>query len=91
MQKDIYKSFVDSNIDVLNGICLDIPSGGSLAISGPSGVGKSTLLNIIAGLDDLNSGDIFFDNICFSKLSRSNKTLFRLNNISHIFQQPIFS
>ena len=86
--KDIYKSFVDSNIDVLNGVCLDIPSGGSLAISGPSGVGKSTLLNIIAGLDDLDSGDIFFDNICFNKLSRSNKTLFRLNNISHIFQQP---
>ena len=86
--KNVYKSFIDRNNDVLKGACLDVASGKSLAISGPSGIGKSTLLNIIAGLDDLDSGEIYFDNICFSKLSHSNKTLFRLNNISHIFQKP---
>ena len=85
--KDIYKSFIDCNNDVLKGACLDVASGESLAISGPSGVGKSTLLNLIAGLDDLDSGEIYFDDICFSKLSPSSKTLFRLNNISHILQK----
>ena len=59
----------------MKGVCLDVASGESLAITGPSGVGKSTLLNLIAGLDDLDSGEIYFDNICFSKLSRSEKHL----------------
>ena len=86
--KEIYKSFADCNNNVLKGVCLDVASGESLAITGPSGVGKSTLLNLIAGLDDLDSGEIYFDNICFSKLSRSEKTSFRLNNLSHIFQNP---
>ena len=45
--KDIYKSFVDCNNNVLKGVCLDVASGESLAFTGPSGVGKSTLLNLL--------------------------------------------
>jgi ABC-type lipoprotein export system ATPase subunit len=67
---NICKSFQNNtmtlNRDVLRGISFDLESGDSLSISGPSGAGKSTLLNIISGLDDADSGDIYFDNLCFS-------------------------
>ena len=87
--KEIFKKFKNCNEKgVLNGVSFELDSGNSLAISGPSGVGKSTLLNILAGLDKPDRGEIFFNDICFTNLSNTKKTLFRLNNISHIFQAP---
>jgi len=87
--KEIFKKFKNSNEKgVLNGVSFELDSGNSLSISGPSGVGKSTLLNILAGLDKPDRGEIFFNDICFTNLSNTKKTLFRLNNISHIFQAP---
>ena len=87
--KEIYKKFKNCNEKgVLNGVSFELDSGNSLSISGPSGVGKSTLLNILAGLDKPDRGEIFFNDVCFTNLSNTKKTLFRLNNISHIFQAP---
>ncbi len=87
--REIFKKFENCNDKgVLNGVSFDLDSGNSLSISGPSGVGKSTLLNILAGLDKPDRGEIFFNDICFTNLSNTKKTLFRLNNISHIFQAP---
>ena len=87
---NICKSFQNNtttlNRDVLRGISFDLESGDSLSISGPSGAGKSTLLNIISGLDDADRGDIYFDNLCFSNLKTNEKTKFRLQNISLVFQ-----
>jgi len=87
---NICKSFQNNtttlNRDVLRGISFDLESGDSLSISGPSGSGKSTLLNIISGLDDADRGDIYFDNLCFSNLKTNEKTKFRLQNISLVFQ-----
>ena len=88
--KNIFKSYQDSfdsvGRDVLRDISFTLDSGNSLSISGPSGAGKSTLLNIISGLDDADTGDIYFDNLCFSSLTNSEKTKFRLQNISLVFQ-----
>ena len=88
--KNICKSFQNNtttmNRDVLRGISFDLESGDSLSISGPSGAGKSTLLNIISGLDEADRGDIYFDKICFSNLKTNEKTKFRLQNISLVFQ-----
>lgn len=88
--KNIYKSFQNSSLstnrDVLRDISFSLESGDSLSISGPSGAGKSTLLNIISGLDSADKGDIYFDRIEFSNLSESEKTKFRLQNISIVFQ-----
>ena len=72
--------------DVLRDISFNLDSGDSLSISGPSGAGKSTLLNIISGLDDADDGNIYFDKLCFSSLTSPEKTKFRLQNISLIFQ-----
>jgi len=88
--KNIFKSYQDSfdsvGRDVLRDISFTLDSGNSLSISGPSGAGKSTLLNIISGLDDADTGDIYFDNLCFTSLTNSEKTRFRLQNISLVFQ-----
>ena len=54
--KNVTKSFNSHN--VLDGISLSVQSGESLAIVGPSGVGKSTLLRIITGLDTPDSGSV---------------------------------
>ena len=87
---NIFKSFQNNSMtmhrDVLRGISFALESGDSLSISGPSGAGKSTLLNIISGLDDADKGDIYFDNLCFSNLKTTEKTKFRLQNISLVFQ-----
>jgi thiamine transport system ATP-binding protein len=48
---------------VLDGIDLELPTGSSTALLGPSGVGKSTLLRCIAGLDHLDSGVVEIDGI----------------------------
>jgi len=88
--KNISKSYFNYNSNskniVINDTSLLLESGDSLAITGPSGVGKSTLLNIISGLDYQDNGEIFFDNLCFSNLSAYEKTKFRLENISLVFQ-----
>jgi ABC-type lipoprotein export system ATPase subunit len=88
--KKISKSYQDSLVvarrDVLRDISFNLDSGDSLSISGPSGVGKSTLLNIISGLDDADNGNIYFDKLCFSNLTTPEKTKFRLQNISLVFQ-----
>ena len=88
--KNISKSYFNinskSNNIVIDNTSLSVESGDSVAITGPSGVGKSTLLNIISGLDYQDNGEIFFDDLCFSDLSVLQKTKFRLENISLVFQ-----
>lgn len=62
--KNLNKSF--NGLNVLDGISVTVNSGESVAIVGPSGVGKSTMLRIIAGLEQLDSGTV---NIFTDKLS----------------------
>ncbi|MDU2422609.1 MAG: ABC transporter ATP-binding protein [Bifidobacterium scardovii] len=57
--KNITKSFGDAN--VLNGISLTLDKGQIMSILGPSGGGKTTLLNIILGITDATSGQILYD------------------------------
>src|SRR5690348_17044493 len=47
-----------TKLEVLRGVDLDVPAGQMCAVMGPSGVGKSTLLNCIAGLDVPDAGAI---------------------------------
>ncbi len=75
---------------VLNGISLEIERNNITAITGPSGVGKSTLLHIIGTLDEANSGKIEFfgesETFDFTKLDSSKIASFRNKHIGFIFQ-----
>ena len=63
LSNNLYKNYyIDkTTIEVLKGIDLEIYEGEIVAITGPSGVGKSTLLHIIGVLDRPSKGRLFID------------------------------
>ena len=71
---------------VLKGISWDFNNGEYVAIMGESGVGKSTLLNLIAGLDKPDSGDIVIDGVSMAALDDNGATALRRTNFGFIFQ-----
>lgn len=71
----------------VNNVSLDINNGDFVVILGPSGSGKSTFMNVISGLERADSGSVTYDDIDITKLSDSELTKFRKDNIGFIFQQ----
>ena len=71
---------------VLTGIDFHLGRGEYVAVMGESGVGKSTLLNLVAGLDSPDSGDISFDGQCLDGLSDSALTRLRRQKMGFVFQ-----
>lgn len=57
--KNLKKTFGDT--DVIKGVDLEIKSGEFMVFVGPSGCGKSTMLRLICGLEDISSGEMYFD------------------------------
>lgn len=74
-------------IRALDGVTLSVRKGEWLAIMGPSGSGKSSLVNLIGCLDRQTSGDIFIDGQNLKELSGSELNRFRAEKIGFIFQQ----
>lgn len=54
--EDVWKSFDRGRIEVLKGVTLHVPKGGIVALCGTSGCGKSTVLNVISGLEEVDRG-----------------------------------
>jgi putative ABC transport system ATP-binding protein len=71
---------------VLNGLSHQFQAGEFVAIMGESGVGKSTLLNLIAGLDAPDSGQILVDGKPMSALDDAAATALRRTRMGFIFQ-----
>ena len=71
---------------VLDRVDLEVLPGEYLAIMGESGVGKSTLLNLLAGLDRPDSGRVLLDGIDLSTLGDDETTLLRRRAIGFVFQ-----
>ena len=65
---------------------LDIEAGEFVSLMGPSGTGKSTLLNLISGIDKPDSGTIHVAGTEITKLSRGQLADWRANNLGYIFQ-----
>ncbi|MDC0506285.1 ABC transporter ATP-binding protein [Candidatus Gracilibacteria bacterium] len=65
---------------------IEIKKGEFVAIIGSSGSGKTTFLNMVAGLIDFDSGSLVVNETELSKLDQNEKTRFRGQNISFIFQ-----
>jgi putative ABC transport system ATP-binding protein len=71
---------------VLHGLDLELGAGDYVAIMGESGIGKSTLLNLIAGLDTPDSGSVFIAGTEVSALDDHQRTLLRRRDIGFVFQ-----
>ena len=80
-----YKSG-ESTVQILKGIDLDIYEGEFLVILGESGCGKTTMLNIIGGMDSLTEGSLEIDGKDFSHPSDAQLTDYRKDYIGFIFQ-----
>ncbi len=86
--RNITKNFGKGETEtrVLKGVDLDIKEGEFLVILGESGGGKSTLLNIIGGMDKPTTGSIIFDGEEYADAKESELTAYRRNWIGFIFQ-----
>jgi len=71
---------------VLDGLDLVVPRGEFLAVRGESGIGKSTLLNLIAGLDRPDAGRVAVDGIALEGLDDDALTRLRRERIGFVFQ-----
>src|SRR3954449_400776 len=73
-------------VPVLNDMDLDVERGEMLAIVGPSGIGKSTLLHLLGGLDRPDAGKIRVDGRDMTALSNDEIARFRNKNVGFVFQ-----
>lgn len=86
--RDIRKDYKngDTITHVLKGVDLDIMEGEFLVLLGESGCGKSTMLNIIGGIDTATSGTFTFKGVDYSDPGQKTLTNYRKDNIGFIFQ-----
>jgi len=85
---NIVKNYVSGTetLHILKGIDFEIEEGASVAISGQSGSGKSTFLNIIGGLDRTDEGAVFIGNDEITSLSEKELSVYRSKKMGFIFQ-----
>jgi putative ABC transport system ATP-binding protein len=71
---------------VLNAVSLDLAAGEYVAVLGDSGIGKSTLLNVIAGLEPIDAGEIWFEKKALHRMSDEQLALLRRECFGFVFQ-----
>ena len=71
---------------LFEGLDLRLDRGEFVAVKGESGVGKSTLLNLVAGLDSPDAGQIAVDGVALDSLDDDARTLLRRQSIGFVFQ-----
>ncbi|MBR4531371.1 ABC transporter ATP-binding protein [bacterium] len=87
--KDLAKSFSDTNGKrnvIFEKVSFELNQGAVLRLSGASGSGKTTFMNVMSGLIKPDSGSVLFGNIDITNLSEGKKDRFRAENIGYIFQ-----
>ena len=82
---NINKEYIDGR-NVLNNINLRFDKGEFVAILGESGCGKTTLLNIISGIDRPSGGKVMFNDLELNTMSQKELTKWRGKNIGIVFQ-----
>ena len=73
-------------VPVFRNVTLDVAPGEFVAIVGESGVGKSTLLNCMAGLDDWDAGQVLLDGVDVGSLDEAQRALLRRRRVGFVFQ-----
>ncbi len=96
---NLSKSFDDNfftegtkdSIMAVNDVTFNIKDGESFGLVGESGSGKSTIAKIIVNLFKPSSGNIFFDNVCITKIKKNSEMMNFRKQIQMIFQDPYSS
>ncbi|MFI5061864.1 MAG: ABC transporter ATP-binding protein, partial [Actinomycetales bacterium] len=85
---NVTKTYTQSkrNVTALNDVTLEIPDGQLVAIQGPTGGGKSTLLQMLGALDRPTSGTVQLESSSLSGLRDTKLAAIRATNIGFVFQ-----
>lgn len=81
--ENVWKSYEDGSIPVLNGVDFEVFSGQTVALCGPSGCGKSTLLHLLGGLDEPTRGRVFLHG---TDLEKRRRTQYLRHDVGFVFQ-----
>ncbi len=86
--KNVTKTYTKGNtsLTAVNNVTLTIDEGQFVAIVGKSGCGKSTMLNLIGGLDDLTAGSILYKDQDIATYTGASRSQYRNEDIGFIFQ-----
>ena len=86
--RDVVKTYgmKEAQVQVLKGASACISQGEKCVLFGPSGSGKSTILNLIGGLESLDSGEILFQDQPITSFNKSQLVDYRRQNLGFIFQ-----
>lgn len=87
--KGLKKYYVNEEYEVkaLDGVDLSIEEGEFVALVGSSGSGKTTILNLLGGLDEPTEGEVLIRGQSLGGMDRNERTIFRRRNIGFVFQQ----
>ena len=85
---DVVREYHSGQLSVraADGISFNLEKGKFSIIVGPSGAGKTTVLNILGGMDAATSGDVTVDDRLISRLSRRDLCAYRRNDVGFVFQ-----
>jgi putative ABC transport system ATP-binding protein len=86
--RNLHKTYAGAEHPVFDGFSLEVEAGSLCAVVGPSGVGKTTLLNCVAGLDHWESGSIQAGNQMVPMGQPEASALYRRAHVGLAFQQP---
>lgn len=86
--KNITKTYItgDSKVEALKGLTIDFRENEFVSILGQSGCGKTTLLNIVGGLDRYTSGDLIINGVSTKKYKDSDWDTYRNHSVGFVFQ-----
>ena len=76
----------DATVSILRGVDLEVPYDSSVALLGPSGSGKSSLMAVLAGLEQATGGTVLVDGLDFTKLDEDALTRARRGRIGIVLQ-----
>ncbi len=83
------------DVEVLKGIDLDVDAGELVMVMGPSGNGKTTMLNCLSGLDEIDAGTVYVDGDEIHTMPDAMRTAQRARRMGFIFQSfnliPVFT
>jgi len=86
--RDVHKTYRTGTIEVqaLRGVDFSVDAGEMVMVMGPSGHGKTTLLNCLSGLDDIDSGSIVVNNVDIATVNDRELTRLRAAHMGFVFQ-----
>ena len=86
--RNVVREYHSGQISVraADGITFSLDKGKFSVIVGPSGAGKTTVLNILGGMDNATSGEVYIDNRDITRLSKRDICAYRRNDVGFVFQ-----